>query len=140
MGAWGIGHFENDESLDFIGQLLESDTPIKDVYDLFNNINSNKEIEEDCAMAYLAVIDLLINENTDFVNLNDEESINGIKEIYGENSIEIIKQLKKEIVLDREAIKLKLNDIIDEEYSELAELWEDEEEWSDLVKSLIKLI
>lgn len=137
MGAWGVGHFENDSALDWLGEFLESEDKIKTLKETFEAANGNKgffsrlfsrsfEIEEPEASAVLVageIVSLLLGKPAEDL---PEELINWV----GSHQLKVDKNL---VSAARNAISAVKNK------SELKLLWEETEDyqnWLEEVKNL----
>jgi Domain of unknown function (DUF4259) len=64
MGAWGIGVFDDDSALDFLGELTEAKDPLDLMNHSFVSAAASKYLEYDSAHSVLvsaAAIDTLLN-------------------------------------------------------------------------------
>lgn len=64
MGAWGMGVFDDDSALDFLGELAEAKDPLSLMNHSFESASASKYLEYDSAQSVLvsaAAIDALLN-------------------------------------------------------------------------------
>lgn len=134
MGAWGLGHFENDSALDFAGDIEDSKNPKQLFIDTLDNaINSDYLDADDACYAIVAAayVDSKIK-GTRYSGPEDEEPMD-MDTFCNKNRSLDLADLKDKAV---GALMRVLNDD-----SELKELWEENEEdyplWRSNVEQLI---
>jgi hypothetical protein len=77
MGAWGIGVFDDDSALDFLGELTEAKDPLSLMNHSFASAAASKYLEYDSAHSVLvsaAAIDALLNGTQHRDDLEDLDS------------------------------------------------------------------
>ena len=100
MGTWGVGYFENDDALDFIAELEELSDPEPRIAELFAESKSDEYLEAPIAAQLVAVIAVILGKNAKH---------------------QIKSSVPKSAMI--EACKMVRG-------SELAELWEDSDEYN----------
>jgi hypothetical protein len=58
MGAWGVGHFENDDAMDFVGDLVDEECGWKDLAEVFE-LAESEYLEAPDAMQIIAAAALI---------------------------------------------------------------------------------
>lgn len=144
MGAWGMKPFENDTSLDFMADVFNEfskEGTIRTFEQAFE-LASESFIEARDAEIFIAAISLLIDEKNDFVDLSNEEDIKQVNDIYNCDIQVFSEYIKNNIQIDHSKMIRLLEVILDENSSDLAELWYEAEdvEWAETVRNLIELL
>jgi hypothetical protein len=125
MGVWGPGVFENDEAIDWLHYLLQTDN-VSSLLKVLNTINQNKYLEmPDCVRALIASEIIVAKLSGDYSTLP-----NAIRS-WVENLSEV--EIRKLVGLAKDAVKrISTN-------SELKELWDNTEDssgWYRVVSNL----
>lgn len=118
MGAWGIKNFENDSALDWVGEFVDNADPEFISETLIDVIENDDYIEVDEGSYALAAAEIVAAWNKKKSSDYPEEGMEEIEKIQVNN----LSELK---TLSLKAIeKVKTN-------SELKELWEETDEFSE---------
>lgn len=128
MGAWGVNTFENDDSLDWIGDFCDesNEEALNDAFTFVNEIGDNylEAIEASSALAAAEIVAALKHSPSPDLPEDVKECVNNLN----------LKPSDKLISDSLRAIERVKSD------SELKELWEESErfsEWNKVVDNLI---
>ncbi len=125
MGAWDVGSFDNDSACDWVYK-LETATDLGVIEQAIAAVFAEQYIDSDIGSEAVAAIDVLSRLNGDYL----------VKNSYTEKIDSWVE--KNPQVLSAELIQkaLKVLELILSENSELAELWEGNEEWIGNIEKL----